>query len=169
MKRNQSRRSNRGFAGVLASLTFALFTLPMTAGTATNSRGPQATTIQYDQAHEITLAGTIQEVVTKHTKGSPAGMHVLVAGPQGTVDAHLGPRPAKNTLAALRPGAPIRMVGVMRQVNGVNYLLTRQMDVGGRTVQVRSKTGLILRGHSRSASPSRTAKTYRNNLKGGAL
>src|SRR5271166_6512145 len=75
----------------------------------------------YDPAHETTLVGTIQEVVTKHETGSPAGMHLLVAGAQGVVDAQVGPYLSKETTAAVQTGAAIQIVGATVSLHGKEY------------------------------------------------
>jgi hypothetical protein len=38
-------------------------------------------------AHDVAMAGTVQEVITTHTLGTPAGMKLVAEGPQGTFTA----------------------------------------------------------------------------------
>jgi hypothetical protein len=122
----------------------------------------------YDAAHEITLNGTIREVVTKHTVGSPAGMHLMVAGPEGLVDTHVGPFLNKQTKAALVAGATVRIVGATTSLHGKSYLLARQLTIGENTVTVRSVRGIILAPRSDRARPARTRKPSQTEPTGGA-
>ena len=85
MKRTCLTQPARMIAGVLTALLFAIVAVPLGAQPASESRPGRGFGPVYDTAHETTLNGTIREVVTKHVAGSPAGMHLLVAGPQGVV------------------------------------------------------------------------------------
>lgn len=96
---------------------------------------------RYNAAAEVRIDGTIQELVTRRTVGSPAGVHLLVSGTQGIVDAHLGPFLSKERRAALRSGIPVQVVGYMTQLNGKQYLLARELTVEGRVITVRSSRG----------------------------
>jgi hypothetical protein len=130
--------------GLLASLLFAILAAPLGAQTAAESRPGSGFGPNYDAAHEIVLEGTIQEVVTGHAVGSPVGMHLLVAGPQGVTDAHVGPFLSQETRDALLAGAQVQMVGAKLSLHGKDYLLVRQLTVGGHSVTVRSKHGLLV-------------------------
>jgi hypothetical protein len=107
-------------------------------------------------------------VVSKHVPGSPAGIHLLVAGPQGVVDAHVGPFLSKETKESLQAGMPVRIVGAMSLLEGKNYLLARELTVDGSTLTVRSKHGLLLPVHSPRAQRARTEKTAQVEGNGGA-
>src|ERR1700730_6796047 len=98
-------------AWLFVGLISASFTRPSIAETLPQARPERGLGPNYDAAHESTLTGTIQEVVTKHEANTPPGMHLLVAGPQGIVDAHLGPFMNKETKAALVAGMPVQIVG----------------------------------------------------------
>jgi hypothetical protein len=154
---------NQLSAGMLIALLFAIFTIQPTAQTTPDSRAQHPLTFGYDKAHEITLNGTVQEVVAKRIPGNPAGLHLLVAGPQGTVDAHLGPYLTKDTQEALHGGIPVQVVGAMKTINGKDYLLARQLVFGGRMVTVRSENGFLARAHGpRAARPKPGDKTTQN-------
>ena len=131
------------FAGLSTALLFTIFTVQLGAQPASESRPGRGFGPVYDAAHEITLSGTIQTVVTKHAKGSPAGMHLMVMGPEGLVDAHVGPFLNKATREALQEGATVRIVGAMTSQHGKSYLLARELTVGNRTITVRSEHGLL--------------------------
>ena len=135
----------RMIARLLTGLTFAILAVPLVAQPATEVRPGQGIGPVYDAAHEVTLNGIIQQVVTKHTAGAPAGMHLLVTGPKGVVDAHVGPFLNKQAKEALREGTPIRIVGAKTSIRGKSYLLARQLTVDGHTFAVRSKHGALVR------------------------
>ena len=172
MSRNCLTKPTRMTAGLLTALLFAILSVPLGATTAPDSRVGQGLGPAYDAAHETTLNGTIQEVVTRHAPGSPAGTHLLVTGATGVVDAHVGPYLSKQTTQALQKGATVRIVGASVSLHGKEYFLARQLTVGGRTVTVRSKNGLLVRNQSPRAkhakSENKTAKTSQVVLNGGA-
>jgi hypothetical protein len=124
----------------------------------------------YDATQEITVTGTVDQVVTQHTEGSPAGMHLLVASSQGLVDAHVGPFLSEQTKSALQKGVPLQMVGAMLSLHGKDYLLVRQLTVAGRTVILRSPHGLLVRervpGEER---PARARKSQKSAVTQGGL
>jgi hypothetical protein len=133
------------FADLLIGLLFAVLAVPLCAQTARVGRGFGPV---YDAAHETTLDGTVQQVITTHATGSPAGMHLLVAGPQGTVDAYIGTFLNSETKDLLRAGASLHIVGATSSLHGKEYYLARQLTVGGHTVTLRSKRGLLQGAHS---------------------
>lgn len=134
------------FARALAAFLPAVLMLaiPLGAQTATQDHPAPGFGVPYDAAHEITVNGTVQQVITKHIVGSPIGMHLIVAGTQGTVDAHLGYRISANVQEALHQGLPIQVVGAMETLNGKQYLMARQLIFGGQIVTVRTKTGFLV-------------------------
>ena len=147
MTRDRSTKPTQLTAGLLAGLLLAILAVPLGAQLAPETRATRAVGPVYDAAHEITLNGTIQEVVTKRVAGSPVGMHLLVAGPEGVVDAHVGPYLTKDTQEALHAGLPVQIVGAVEQHHGKSILLARQLIFGGRTVTVRNENGFLVRAH----------------------
>jgi hypothetical protein len=160
----------RMIAGLLTGLLFTIVTIQPFAQTAADSRAQRPLIPSYDKAHEITLNGNVQEVVTRRVPGSPFGMHLLVARPEGLVDAHVGPYLSKDTQEALHTGLPVQIVGAMEEAHGKRYLLVRQLIFGGRMVTVRSENGFLVRARgprmARSKPDNKEAKAAQ---KGGAL
>jgi len=161
-------RLTRLVAGLLPALLFVIVTVPLVAQPASKSSAVRGFGPVYDAAHETTLDGTIQEIVSKHTVGSPAGVHLLVAGPQGLVDAHLGPFLSRETTASLHAGMPVRIVGANMLLHGHNYLMAREFIVGGRTVTVRSERGIPIMAHSARQTRARSRQTLHPESTGGA-
>jgi hypothetical protein len=149
-------------AAGLVALMLAVAAVPLGAQPASVAHAGHGFGPVYDAAHEITLNGTVRSVVTQHAKGSPAGMHLLVAGPQGIVDAHVGSLLSKVTKESLREGAAVKIVGAMTTMHGKDYLLARTLTIGERTVTVRSERGAPVpehegRAHSIVRKPTQTA------------
>lgn len=167
MKRCGSVHLDLWIAGLVVCLLCAILTLPLIAQPAANETAPRI--FGYDKAHEITLNGTVQGIVTKHEAGSPAGLHVLVNGPQGLVDAHLGPYMTKETQEAMKSGTPVQIVGATATIHGKEYLLARQVTFGGRQITVRNEAGFFKQGQSARHSHHTVAfRSAENKDKGGA-
>jgi hypothetical protein len=160
MTRKGLAKSTRMMASLLIGLSFPILAVAQSMSV---SRPAQGFGPAYDSAHEITLNGTIQEVVVRQIPGSPPGTHVLVAGPEGVVDAHAGPFLSKETKDALQAGTPIEIVGATTRLNDKSYLLARQLIIGGRTITVRSKHGFLLHEYlvraTRSKPEGKSEKT----------
>ena len=137
-------------AGMLAVVIFAACSPHCAAQAAPEQRAFNA---PYDKAHEITVSGAIDQVVTQRIAGSPVGLHLLVAGSKGTVDAHLGAFLSRDIVDALHPGEPVEIIGAMKTINGKDYLLARQLTVDGRTIIIRNQRGFLLHSFARR-SPS---------------
>jgi hypothetical protein len=131
----------------------ALFPIPSgaQAAAAAPNRGPIPI---YNAAHETTINGTVQQVVNKRTPGSPVGMHLIVTGATGTVDAHVGPYLSKTMQQALHTGLPLTIVGVMITARDRQIFLVRQLSYGGQTILVRNKNGLPFTPALFSSSPA---------------
>jgi hypothetical protein len=151
------------------TLSVSLVSVPVMAQPADAvGHGP----VGYDRAHEISMSGTITEVIATPEPGSPVGLHLMVAGAQGMVDAHIGPYMTEETQEALHAGTPVEMVGAMETVHGKDYFLVRQVTVGGLVVKVRSANGILLRAQSSGARHrvvhEEAVKTAATESNGGA-
>ena len=135
-----SRLTNlRNAAAVVIALSFAL-ALPAGAQSA-NRKGLAA----FDATKEITLQGTIKEVVAHPPAGSPLGMHLTVATTTGTQDVHVGSYlPKSVTENLLHANAQVIVVGSSVNLAGKNIFLARQLVVGGQTIAVRNERGFLL-------------------------
>lgn len=153
--------------GLLPGVLLLCLAAPSFAQPAEEAHAPARGIGQYDAAREVTINGTVQSVVTKRTLGSPAGMHLLVSGANGLVDAHVGPFLGKDIRQALHMGLPLQVVGAMETFRGKQVLLARQLMYGGQTVTIRSNNGFLLRPAQSSISP-RHQRIERSRLNGGA-
>jgi len=167
MRRRVARGSTRLIAGGVLSALLAITAIPLTAQPAVETHPLHFVGHGYDKAHEVTINATINQMVTKHVAGSPAGLHLLVNGPEGLVDAHLGPFMTRQTQSALRAGTAVQIVGAMETVHGKQYLLAREVTVGGRTITVRSSNGMLRVGQSSHLHQMRRNRS-RVEVRGGA-
>lgn len=169
MRRRQLKCLLRRLMGAPSVLLVAILGIPLGAQVAPQPPAGRVVAPAYDAAHETTLTGTIQGVVAKHEKGSAPGMHLMIAGSQGVVDAHLGPYLDSDTRTALREGTLVQIVGAMETSRGKNVLLARQLVFSGRTVNIRNAQGFLIRAQAGRALSPKTDKTAETESKGGSL
>jgi hypothetical protein len=99
----------------------------------------------YDAAKEVTMEGTIQALVTKPTPGSMLGEHLMVSTTKGTIDAHIGGFVTRGTHAySPAIGQSVKLVGVKATINHKEIFLTRTIETGDRTIQVRTEKGFLI-------------------------
>lgn len=105
-------------------------------------------------AHDIAMAGTVQEVITElittHTVGAPVGLQLVVEGPQGAFTANLGSILSDQVRQTLSPGTSVQVSGVMETINGKPYLLARKLTVAGDQVIIRNDHGFLVHSQQRS-------------------
>ncbi len=124
-----------------------------------------AASVAYNTASEILLRGTISQVVTRPAPGLPLGLHLMVSTAQSTVDAHLGPYlTAIADQKGLVPGASIQMLGVMSHLAAGDVFLVRTLTVSGKTIVVRSTSGIPLRQFAPNAPPARSGSEHTGGL-----
>lgn len=131
-------------AELLAGLLVTILVTPLAAQPPSAPVLPKGPAPTYDVAHELAFDGNIQAVITQRQTGSPAGLHLIISGEMGTVDAHLGPFLTQETREALHMGLPVHVVGCMKEFDGRSILLARLISFGGRTVIVRSSHGALV-------------------------
>jgi hypothetical protein len=143
--------------GLLSSVASAQST-----AAATSSRSFSGTTTSQSKASsagdELTATGTIQEVVTTPASGSPRGVHVILAGPQGTLDACLGPFLTTEVQQSLSTGQSVTAYGVLATFNGQEYLLVRQLTIGDRQITLRNRTGFLVHPANTNTRSNTAAK-----------
>ncbi len=113
-------------------------------------------------AGEITVLGTIRQVVSDHVAGSPLGVHILIDGPLGSFDASLGSSLPNDVMEALSDGGRVQITGSVRSVNGKDYLMARQLKVGDHVVIIRNSNGFPVRNPSTTGSNSGKAQKQGN-------
>jgi len=114
--------------------------------------------------NEITVAGIIKQVPSEHIFGSPAGLHMVVSSALGILDVSVGPHLTDDVRQTLSTGQQIQVVGVVRAINGRNYLLARQLVLADRQVTIRNENGFLVHPQSRSGNRPLPSQS---ELKGG--
>jgi hypothetical protein len=143
MRRSQSPR----FLHAILSLSlFAAIASPALAQNQSGSAAALPAPRGYDVTKEVTLRGTISEVVQRPAAGLPLGLHLMVSTGQGTVDVHLGPYLGRTAAAkGLVAGAAIQMSGITTHFAGGDVFLARILVVGNQTITVRNENGFPVR------------------------
>jgi hypothetical protein len=113
-------------------------------------------------AQDITVSGTVQQLVKTHVPGAPAGVQLLVAAPQGAVTASLGPNLSRTVLQSMSKGAAIQVSGGMQTINGKEYLLARNLTIGGNQIIVRNEHGFLTHYPTRSRASVNSSALYRS-------
>ncbi len=133
-----------GGLGLLTLMAFSVFTGPSQAATATKkiTVTPKHT---YDVSKEVTLTGTVSNVVKKPTAGKLVGTHLMLATSKGPVDAHIGTYPGRDKrLDSVKQGESVTAVGMMRKTKNGEVFIVRTVEKNGETLTVRNKNGFFV-------------------------
>ena len=135
----------------------ALLSMPAFSVAQTKQPGAQPTSSSTElgtPAHDITMTGTVQKLITAHA----SGLQLVVDGPQGSFTASLGPKLSSDARQSLSQGAPVQVSVIQQTINGKQYLLVRKLKVAGKETVVRNENGFLVHipsQHSRaSANPT---------------
>ena len=113
-------------------------------------------------AQDITVSGTVEQLVKTHVPGTPTGAQLLIAAPQGAVTASLGPNLGHTVLQSMSKGAAIQISGVMQTIDGNEYLLARNLTIGGNQIIVRNEHGFLTHYPTRSRAAVNSSALYRS-------
>jgi hypothetical protein len=147
----------------LALFSFALFLFlgwlaaPASAQTAATANAAHLTPL-YDASKEVTITGTVSNVVTKPSTNMIGGGHLIVSTAKGPVDAHVGRRLAGTNAIAVKSGDSVKLVGVMATINHNQVFLVRTAQDGGHTYTIRNENGFLVTpmpARSASSTPAR--------------
>jgi hypothetical protein len=111
-------------------------------------------------AQDITVTGTIQQVIKAHVLGTPIGVQLLVNTPLRAVTASLGSNLSRTVLQSMSRGAAVRIAGVMQTVNGKEYLLARNLTIGDDQITVRNEHGFLTHYPTRSRASVNSSALY---------
>lgn len=126
-------------------------------------RPMQAQTIQAQTvSEEVTLTGTVSSVLTKAAPGMIVGSHLLLATPNGPVDASLGRFGLQGDGAvSVAAGQQIEATGVMKRIvikgmKDKSVFLVRSLKVGDEVYTIRSKHGFPVSPQARKRASEKT-------------
>lgn len=136
------------------------------AGTAVaqGRRGSLPSSTRQAESGEVTLGGVVGSVAAKKAAGAPAGLNFAISGSQHAMTVNAGtslPAVARNRI---QTGEAVQVTGVVRSIHGQDYLLAREIVVGGTKIQARPNGSLV-----RQPGMARPQiKRVESDLKGGA-
>jgi hypothetical protein len=118
----------------------------------------QAAIVQAETtAAEVTLTGTVSSVLVKAAPGMIVGSHLLLATPNGPVDASLGRFGLQGDGAvSVAAGQEIEATGVMKRIKDRFVFLVRRMKVGGEVYTIRNKHGFPVSPQARKRASQKT-------------
>ena len=145
--------SIRMVAGLLTVLLFATLAVPLGAQTARQSHP------FYDISKEVTLKGTVSDVLAKAAPGTMAGPHLLFATSSGKVDASLGrfALQGKDPLS-VAAGKEVEVTGVMKTIKGREIFVARIVKVNGKAYRLRNQHGVPMSPLSRERASQKAAQ-----------
>lgn len=127
----------RMVAGLLTGLLFATLAVPLGAQPA---RQPHPF---YDISKEVTLSGTVSDVLAKAAPGTMPGAHLMLATSSGKVDASLGRFALQGKDPVLvANGKQVEVTGVMKTIKNQNVFVARIVKVDGKAYKLRNQHGV---------------------------
>ncbi|HEY1579830.1 MAG TPA: hypothetical protein VGF82_22420 [Terracidiphilus sp.] len=105
--------------------------------------GSSATLQRWNPANEISVTGTIHEVVNGSTSGLPVGINLLLDGSQSFQYASIGSQLNSSVKSELTAGQPIKLTGIVTNIDGQNILVVRNLIIGLQTTQIRNIKGML--------------------------
>lgn len=162
---NSKRVETRKFVSLFCLVLLSMLTLSVAQA---QQPGVPSTSISFRStglntpAKDITMAGTVQQLITAHEAGTPVGLQLVVDGPQGSFTASLGPNLSREVLQSLSEGAPLQISGQMQTINGHQYLLARKLTIDGKQIVVRNENGFLVHTSQRSRASVNNSDLYRS-------
>ncbi|MFZ0299362.1 MAG: hypothetical protein WAM13_13515 [Candidatus Sulfotelmatobacter sp.] len=146
-------KSIRMVAGLLTGLLFATLAVPLVAQP--SGRSHQF----YDISKEVTLSGTVSDVIAKAAPGTLPGPHLLFATSSGKVDASLGrfALRGKNPLS-VAPGKEVQVTGVMKTIKNKDVFVARIVKVDGKAYKLRNQHGATVSPLPRQRASQKAAQ-----------
>jgi hypothetical protein len=141
--------------GALALLSLFSPLYAQTSPPALTPSGPSS----YDISKEVTLKGTVANVVANHSPGFFAGSHLLLTTLSGPVDISLGAFALLgNDPLPVTPGQQVEVVGVMKALKDKQFFLARAVKVGDRVYEIRNVHGIPISPLARERASQKAAQ-----------
>jgi hypothetical protein len=148
--------------GLCAVVALLLISSPRLMQAQTQTKSSAAGPLSSDVTEEVTLTGTVSSVVTKAAPGMIVGSHLLLATPNGPVDASLGRFGLQGDSAvSVAAGQQIEATGVMKRIvikgmKDKSVFLVRSLKVDGEVYTIRSKHGFPVSPQARKRAHEKT-------------
>jgi hypothetical protein len=151
----------------LGALCFCAF---LACSPLNNARAQSATTesrnvapLFYNNAQEITIAGTVHSIVRKATAPLIPGAHVTITTLSGSVDVSLGISALEGAGApALTQGEQIEVTGINKTLSGSPIFLARTVTFNGTVYEIRNRHGVPISPLARQRSLQSSEKEGHN-------
>jgi hypothetical protein len=101
---------------------------------------------------QVSVVGSIQEILRDSPAGAPKGFYVVVAGPQGVISVNLGPWLSSAAKQSFSVGQAIQLTGTVSALHGQNYLMAHNVAVNNQQLTIRNENGALARNPSGSTS-----------------
>jgi DNA/RNA endonuclease YhcR with UshA esterase domain len=136
------------------SLLFGTSAVPLNAQVSANAG------LKYDIAAEVTISGTVSQVLSKPAQGMLMGSHLLITTVSGQVDASLGSWALVGSGAlAVAPGQQVEVTGVMKTLKGDKQVfLARTVKAGSQVFTARNKNGIPVTPQARERMTKKTGQ-----------
>jgi hypothetical protein len=157
---HSKRVETRNFVFLFCLVLLSMLTFSVAQAEQPNA--PSTSTGLNTPAKDISMAGTVQQLITTHPSGAPAGVQLAVDGPQGSFTASLGPNLSREVQQSLSEGAPVQISGQMQTINGQQYLLARKLTIEGNQIIVRNDNGFLVHTSQRSRASVNNSELYRS-------
>lgn len=109
------------------------------------------------ESRDVSVTSIIQQVISNHSSGIPAGLHVILSTPQGVLDVSVGPYLTQDIQLALITGAQIQALGQLKTIHDQTYLLARQFVLNGRLITIRNDHGSLVRMRTQTRAHSQSS------------
>lgn len=120
---------------------FAVGIILATSATLLAQKPGGNTAPKYNPANEVTIKGTVDDI--KIVPGALEGVHLVLKSPEQTILVHVAPEKfLKGMETSFSKGDVIEAVGcIIKDADGNDELLARQITKGTDELQVRDKKG----------------------------
>jgi hypothetical protein len=155
------KRVDREIASFLYPVLFCLFsaTIALHAQLLPVATGP---TGSQTSAHDLAMTGTIRQLIKAPAANAPAGLQLVVDGPQGAFTASLGPNLNRQVQQSLAAGTAVQISGAMRSIDGKEYLVARKLTVDGNQIVIRDEYGFLVHTRARAGAAQNNSALYRS-------
>jgi hypothetical protein len=144
-------------AWLFVGLISASFTRPSFAQSAKEARLNAHP--YYDVTKEVTISGTVSNVIEKSSPGMIVGSHLMLATASGEVDASLGIFGLKgNGALSVAPGQQVEVTGIMKTLRDKQVFLARSVKFGGQVYTVRNEHGIAVSPQGRERASRQAAQ-----------